>query len=263
VLLVGPLPPLILPTSPGLRTECKEAVLCRAWLVVQVPAGARRGQQEGKKSGSSLAARNEEPKQRMMSIWRSYRRATTLVPPQYARTVDRGCLIDGAWRRYLRRARACPFYSQRKRSRVSMWKEHSSGRSVIDRRMRRPKAASLSSFSLCKTEGGQRDRQTGEVHARHAVIQPIGSALSSFSLLFCDCASDTTRSFILDIRRFFHHLSPCACFSMSNLPQLLPFFFFWLRKRRVLVNGTWKLKLGSHRSFLQHARGHAISSSFA
>ena len=118
-------------------------------------------------------------------------------------------------------------------------------------------------FSLRFVFAGQRtdrqtDRQTGEAHACHAVIQSIGSALSLFSLLFCETASDTLLH--LTYTAFLPPSSPFACFSCFEEKSTL--FFF----RRVLVNGTWKLKLGSWNTFLliaalqQHARGHTISS---
>ncbi|KAH8986328.1 hypothetical protein EDB92DRAFT_1266678 [Lactarius akahatsu] len=98
----------------------------------------------------------------MTPIWRFYRRAArrnVLLVSQTRATAavditasDHGLLIGGTWRRYLRRARACPFYLSRERSRKS-WQRVGVGRagnipsrrSMIDRR---PKAEPLSFFSL-------------------------------------------------------------------------------------------------------------------
>ncbi|KAI9428611.1 hypothetical protein H4582DRAFT_630320 [Lactarius indigo] len=130
----------------------------------------------------------------MTPIWRFYRRAAArsiLLVSQTRATAavditasDRGLLIGGGWRRYLRRARACPFYSQENdREKAGRgWepggcREHSSRRSMIDRR---PKAEPLS-FFLFAREDGQRDRSQC-----HTVIQSIGSALSLFSAAASD-----------------------------------------------------------------------------
>ncbi|KAH9041947.1 hypothetical protein EDB84DRAFT_926030 [Lactarius hengduanensis] len=89
----------------------------------------------------------------MTPIWRFYRRAATrnvLLVSQTRATAavditasDRGLLIGGTWRRYLRRARACPFYLSRERSRKS-WQRVGVRRSHC-------------LFSPC--ERGQTDRQ--------------------------------------------------------------------------------------------------------